>query len=690
MKPSVTLLLLAAIAAPAQQYRAFWVDAFHPGYKSPAQVDQLVEDLVRAKANAVFPEVRRLGGSYYVKSLEPPVQDSEYAQGFDALQYLLERAHANGIEVHAWFQVTPLWSAAAPPADPRHVWHKHGPNAAGDDMWMSVNPKGQKGPGLDPGHPDALRYLADVITDVASNYGVDGLHLDFIRYWPETDNWGWNPKAVDRFQRLWNATGTPDAADPRWSEFRRQQVTALVRQIYLRMLAIRPAVKLTGALITWSTPPATEADFVKTEAYWRVFQNWRAWLEEGILDFGIPMNYIDNSGRYTKWFDQWTEFEKDNQYRRGIVVGPGVYLNTIPDALSQIGRALAPSPAGNRALGVTLYSYATTNKNIASAPNAEFYKAVGDLFGDQVAPPALPWKTAQDRGHVYGWVHVSEGPAWLADGATVRVESDTGGSESRRVATDGSGFFGAVDLPPDRYRVRVERNGAEIYRTVAQDVQAGVSVPFEMFLKGADFTAAIPKLTGVSRNEAASGDLVALTGSMIGTEFLPATSVPLPLDLGGTQVVVNGIAAPLFSVSANRIELQLPYVAPREWTIFVRRAGLESAILRMRAVPAAPAIIGVRGAGGYLEIYATGLGLVDPPIEAGLGGGIMEPLSRVVLPVIVRVTTASGELALQPLYAGLQPYAPSRYQVNVQLPEGVTSGTVRLELGSAVSNSVVF
>ena len=88
-------------------------------------------------------------------------------------------------------------------------------------------------------------------------------------------------------------------------------------------------------------------------------------------------------------------------------------------------------------------------------------------------------------------------------------------------------------------------------------------------------------------------------------------------------------------------------------------------------------------------MYATGLGMVDPPIEAGIGGGIMEPLSRVVLPVLARITTAPGEAALQPLYAVLQPYAPSRCQVNVQLPEGITSGAVRLDAGGAVSNSAV-
>ena len=81
MNQSVFLRVLAAIAAPAQQYRAIWVDAFHAVYMSPAQVDQLIDDLMRAETIAVFPEVRRSGGSYYLKSLEPPARHSDYAAG---------------------------------------------------------------------------------------------------------------------------------------------------------------------------------------------------------------------------------------------------------------------------------------------------------------------------------------------------------------------------------------------------------------------------------------------------------------------------------------------------------------------------------------------------------------------------------------------------------------------------------
>ena len=229
-------MLLGTAIACGQQYRAFWADAFHSGYKSPAEVDRMIEDVTRARSNAIFLEARRRADSYYLRTLEVPAQDAAWPVSFDALQYLIDRAHARGIEVHAWFVVFPLWPTnIAPPRDPNHLWYAHGPLASGDDNWMSVSSRGQTGGSLDPGHPAVQRYLADVILDPLNYYDLDGIHLDYIRYSEDAD-YGWHPRAIDRFQRQELRLGAPLPTDPAWSDFRRRQVTGLVRQIYLRAI----------------------------------------------------------------------------------------------------------------------------------------------------------------------------------------------------------------------------------------------------------------------------------------------------------------------------------------------------------------------------------------------------------------------------------------------------------------------
>ncbi|HET6318722.1 MAG TPA: hypothetical protein VFG86_19890, partial [Chloroflexota bacterium] len=106
MRRSGVLLLAALFAittwiAPATaesfdapELRAVWVDAFHDGFKTPEQVDDLVAWARSANLNALFVQVRRRGDAYFSKSIEPRAEDPDLAPGFDALQYLIDRAHA--------------------------------------------------------------------------------------------------------------------------------------------------------------------------------------------------------------------------------------------------------------------------------------------------------------------------------------------------------------------------------------------------------------------------------------------------------------------------------------------------------------------------------------------------------------------------------------------------------------------
>ena len=91
------------------ELRAVWVDAFHDGFKTPEQVDRLVAWARQANLNALFVQVRKRGDAYYLKSLEPRAED--VAPGFDALQYLIDRAHQGPqrLQVHAWLATLPIW-----------------------------------------------------------------------------------------------------------------------------------------------------------------------------------------------------------------------------------------------------------------------------------------------------------------------------------------------------------------------------------------------------------------------------------------------------------------------------------------------------------------------------------------------------------------------------------------------------
>ncbi|MBI5084993.1 MAG: family 10 glycosylhydrolase [Acidobacteria bacterium] len=470
----------------AQQYRAFWADAFHEGYKTPAQVDQLVENALTAKANAIFMEARVRSNSYFRQSLEGFAEDSAVPAGFDPLEYLIQKAHARGIEVHAWYVVYPLWRTGSPPQNPQHLYHLHGPPAAGDERWLNVSSAGVETLGLDPGHPGVLPYLIDVFLEPVKRYDVDGIHLDYVRY-PEDADYGYNRASIERYSRQNNKVGVPSRADGAWNQWRRDQVTALVRQLYLRVQQLRPGVKVSAATITWGNGPLTDAEYRGKDAYGYVFQDWRGWLEEGILDLSVPMNYFVET-KYATYLDRWAEYQKNRQYGRGYVNGLGNYLNTLPQTLAQLDRVLRPSSLGNTPLGVCFYSYASTrSEDPAQRPNPEFYQAIGEYFKEQVAVPELPWKTRPVKGHLMGRLEVNGGEKWWADGVMVRLAGREGGEQSRR--TDASGFFGWVDLAPGEYKAQIESNGRMVFESDWVRVEAGRVAEIPARLNGDQFCA---------------------------------------------------------------------------------------------------------------------------------------------------------------------------------------------------------
>ncbi len=316
------------------QYRALWVDAFHDGIKSPAQVEKLVADAHRANLNALIVQVRKAGDAYFNHSDEPRAADIKGPADFDPLAYVIKLAHAANprIEVHAWLNTFFAGQSS-------QVYVQHG------DSWGNRADDGSSSGYLDPGVPEVQVYTHRVFMDVARNYDVDGLHMDFVRYPGST--WGYSPESLSLYMLETGARAVPSPADVAWQAWRRARVTDFVRDLHDDLKKENPGVKLSGALICFGNGPLTAADWTGTAAYGSVFQDWQSWLANGYLDFGVPMNYdSDWSGLEKRWFDRWLNFEKNSGFSSRIVTGVGAFLNYPDGTLAQITRVLAASASG--------------------------------------------------------------------------------------------------------------------------------------------------------------------------------------------------------------------------------------------------------------------------------------------------------------------------------------------------------
>lgn len=473
------------------EIRAVWVDAFHAGIRTPAEVTELVAAARRANLNTLIVQVRRRGDALYASRHEPPLDDPAYDPGFDALAHVVGEAHAAGLKVHAWLNAMPVWRDETPPRDARHVFNRHGPSATGRDRWMTAAPDGTLrfpvGFFLDPGHPDAAAHIARVYLDVVERYDVDGIHFDYVRY-PETEDRmprgsgvGYNAVAIERFQRATGRRDVPGPGDEAFIQWRRRQVTALVRRVYLEAKALKPSIVISAALIPWGRPPRDEADFAEVAPMQRIFQDWQGWLREGILDLALPMNYArETDDQVRTWFDGWLAFEKTHRHGRHLATGLGAYRNTPANTLAQVNRTRTPE-GGQRLDGVSFFSYAVPVQALDPAPApteppslatppatgverfaflADGVEGVAGPFAQPAPVPEMPWITRPTDGMLAGTIDAAS--AAEADGRIVAYKRAGGWSWFRRakkIEADLNGFFGLARLAPGKYKVWVDGVG---------------------------------------------------------------------------------------------------------------------------------------------------------------------------------------------------------------------------------------
>lgn len=316
---SIILLYIAcflplAAQSPKYEVRAAWLTAVYgldwPRTRATSvqsmkkQQAELIEILDRLKAanfNTVLFQTRTRGDVLYNSSIEPYnsilTGKSGGNPGYDPLAFAVSECHKRGMECHAWMVAIPLGNR-------KHVASLGRASVTKRKSEICVPYKREYF--LNPGHPQTKEYLMSLVREVVERYDVDGVHFDYLRY----------PEYAPRF---------PDTYDFRklgkgrsLSEWRRDNITEIVRYIYKGVKALKPWVKV-------STCPVGKYD--DTSRYssrgWNsfnsVFQDAQGWLAEGIQDQLYPMMYFRGNHFYPFALD-WQEASNGRQ----IIPGLGV------------------------------------------------------------------------------------------------------------------------------------------------------------------------------------------------------------------------------------------------------------------------------------------------------------------------------------------------------------------------------
>jgi uncharacterized protein (TIGR03437 family) len=232
-------------------------------------------------------------------------------------------------------------------------------------------------------------------------------------------------------------------------------------------------------------------------------------------------------------------------------------------------------------------------------------------------------------------------------------------------------------------------------------IPAMVSVPVTMVVGGSPDI----RIFGIRNN--ASGTVAFSPGMQVavyGSGLAPGTSqtsrIPLPFTLGGVSATVNGISAPVYSVSSGQIDIQIPYETGSGTAVLAVNNNGQVASYSFPVTVAAPGIynffidnnLGAQNtgrAGDVMTMFVSGAGDLTPSLATGASPSTLTPvrsLPRPRLPVTVSVGGEAANVA----FAGNASGLVGAIQINFTLPGDLPPGPqpVIVSVGNAMSDPV--
>ena len=336
--------------------RAMWVARFH--YNSPEDVKKIIQNCADYGFTDVYFQVRGNATVYYESDIEPWAGSLTGGEesvgkdpGWDPLQLAIDEAHKKGMRLHAYMNVFPGWRGSGPPPEGSgQLWHTH-------PEWFMMTKEGEKMTPyymrngkkvvwysfINPANPEVKDYLTDVFVEVATKYDIDGIHYDYVRYPHDLKGWdySYDPVSLSRFREK---TGkTPDEAPEAWTDFRTEVVTECVRQFYHAIKDVKPDIIINAAVM--ADPIAKKTKHQATID----------WINEGILDQAVLMNYRPDNDTYRKNVNVFVEACGGEN----IVSGIGQWKFDADEAGLQNFKQQLEITKEENAAGVAFFSYSS-------------------------------------------------------------------------------------------------------------------------------------------------------------------------------------------------------------------------------------------------------------------------------------------------------------------------------------------
>lgn len=298
MKTKATVYLLLAMLlcpalgaarmpAPKREFRGAWLHTvYQEQYRrqsteqNKAYLRRQLDSLHACGVNAVLFQVRPQADAFYASRLEPWsrfLTDNGAAPRpmWDPLQFMVEEAHARGMELHAWLNPYRVTSSARQTLPPGHIYHSH------PERFVRYDGKLY----FDPGLPENREFIGQVVMDIVGRYDVDGIHFDDYFYpYPVKGKVFPDDKSYSRYGRGLNR-----------GDWRRSNVDSLICAVHRAISSgprpwVRFGVSPFGIWRNASSDPRGSATR-GLQNYDDLYADVLLWARRGWVDYLLPQLY---------------------------------------------------------------------------------------------------------------------------------------------------------------------------------------------------------------------------------------------------------------------------------------------------------------------------------------------------------------------------------------------------------------
>ena len=257
---------------------------------SREEINKLIDFSGKTGVSMLFVQVYRENQSWFPSEIadSTPYQACRESVSEDPLALLIKLAHANGIQVHAWFNTLSLG------INKDSVFlKKYGTGILTRNLKEKNNIEDYKVDSqyfLEPGDLRVREELRGIVGELLRAYPeLDGIQFDYIRYPDRNPAYGYTEMNTRRFKQA-SGLKTIEEGSRIWKDWKRAQVTEALECLVKEARSLRPDMQVSA---TGCMP--------YTRAYHEAFQDWPSWLESKLVDFVTIMDYSPDPAEFNNW-----------------------------------------------------------------------------------------------------------------------------------------------------------------------------------------------------------------------------------------------------------------------------------------------------------------------------------------------------------------------------------------------------